>query len=86
MRLPATVAVTITEQVPDVSVQVFEGDVMLPFPETVKVTVPVCDEYPPVTVAVQVIGVSMLKGDGVHNNVVTVVAFLMVNAAVRELP
>ncbi len=85
LRLPAAVAVTVTEQLPDDSVQVFEGDVMLPFPETVKVTVPVCDGYPPDAVAVQVIGVPMPKGDGVHDKVVAVGAFLTVSVVVLEL-
>jgi hypothetical protein len=78
--------VTVTEQPPDVSVQAFEGDMMLLFPEAEKVRVPVCDGYPPVTVAVQVIGVLMAKGYGVHDIVVTVGALLIVNLAVRKLP
>jgi hypothetical protein len=64
---------------------VFEGDVMLTFPETVKEAVPVCDGYPPVTAAVQVIGTLMVKR-GTHDIVVIVGAFLIVNVVVRELP
>jgi len=77
--------VTFTEQLPDASVHAFEGDTKL-LPETVKMRVPVCDEYWPVTVPLQVIGVLTAKGYGMHDIVVTVDAFLIVSPAVLELP
>lgn len=86
MTLPAAATVIVTEQLPDVNMHVFEENV-IPFPETFdQVTVPVCDEYMPVTVAVQVIGVPMPKGDGVHDTAVVVDTFLIVSVVVRELP
>ena len=78
---------TVTEQLPDDSVQVVEENVTLPVPETLDhVTIPVGEGYPPDTVAVQVIGVPMPKDDSVHDNAIIVGAFVMVSLAVRELP
>lgn len=59
----------------------------LPFPETfdqVKATVPVCDGYPPDTVAAQVILVPVAKDDLVHDSVVCVGAFVTVSLALRD--
>ena len=48
-------------------------------------TVPVRGEYPPDTVAVQVIEVPVLKVDLVHDSVMCGDAFVTVSAAVPEL-
>jgi hypothetical protein len=77
----------VTEQVPDDSGQVFEENVTFPVPEIFdQVTFPLCDEYPPDTVALQVAFMPIPKDDSVHDTVVTVTAFLMVSLANRELP
>jgi len=87
LTLPLEIAVTVTEQLPDGRLQTVDENVTLPVPEAFDhVTVPLYDAYPPDTVAVQVIGIPMLKDDCVHDSVVAVGAFLMVSAAVRELP
>ena len=84
--LPGAVAVTVTEQLPDDSVQVVEENVMLPFSEAFdQVTVPVCEGYPPDKVAVQVIFVPTTMDDCAHDVTTAVDAFLTVSAAVREL-
>ena len=75
------VPVTVTEHLPAFNAHVLEENVMVPLPETFdQVMVPVCEGYPPATVAVQVIFVLMA-----HNMVVCVVAFVMVSTVGPEL-
>jgi hypothetical protein len=78
--LPEAVAVTVTEQLPDDSVQIVEEKETFPVPETFdQVTVPVCDGYPPDTVAVQVTEVLLLNDVPVHDKARIVGAFAIVN-------
>jgi hypothetical protein len=86
LTLPATVAVTVTEQLPDDSVQVVEENVTPPFPEACDhVTVPLCDEYPPDTVAAQVTFEPTPMDDCEHAVATAVDALLTVSEAVWEL-
>jgi hypothetical protein len=83
--------VTFTEQIPDDSVQVLGEIAMLPFPEDVKATVPVCVGDAPVTSAQQTTGVPMSKDVCVQYRVVVdafliTLGALIVSVVVRELP
>jgi hypothetical protein len=83
-KLPAALAVTITEQLPDDSVQVFEEKVTFPVPETLdQVTVPV-GECPPSTVAVQVAGAPSAGAVGEHATVTVVDTLLILSRNVPE--
>jgi len=75
-KAPEVVTVTVTEQLPDERVQVVEESVTLPLPETFDhVTVPVCEEKVPDTVAVHVISEPTLKDDEVQTIATAVLAF-----------